>query len=159
MVLKPGMKFILFLFIFFVLTVTSCEKQCIKALTAFSLIGFSDAEADTIILRKFSKEGSFSQPLDTVLLEHIIFHRSDDTLSIVASPGFVTLLSNYNYEIFFPESATTFSITDIIEDQKTMTKGLFNCTKEACINSITGCTVNGQFTNSVDNQNLIYLKK
>lgn len=153
------MKFILFLFIFFVLAVMSCEKQCIKAQTAFSLIGFSDAEADTIILRKFSKQGSFAQPLDTVLLEHIIFHRSHDTLNIVASSGFVTLFSDYNYEIFFPGSAKLLTVTDIIENENTMNRGLFSCKKDACSNTITGYTVNGQVSHAVSFGDLIYLKK
>ena len=158
MALKPGMKFILFLLIFFVLAVTSCEKQCIKAQTAFSLIGFSDAEADTIILRKFSK-GSFSQPLDTVLLEHILFQRSHDTLNIVASPGFVTMFSDYNYEIFFPEPAKLLTITDIIENENTMNQDLFSCKKDACSNTITGYTVNGEVSDAVSFGYLIHLKK
>lgn len=153
------MRFIIFLLILFALPVTSCEKQCIKAEIDFALIGFSDAEADTIVLRRFEKNGSFAQPKDTVLLDNIQFSRRNDSLQIAAIAGYHYLTSDYNYQLFFPGASTVLTITDILENKNTMTKGLFNCTKEACINQITGYTINGQFSNSVVNNNLIYLKK
>ena len=152
------MKFILFFTLLLVLSVTSCEKQCIKANLRFGLVGFSDTEADTIILRRFTKI-SPSNPQDTFLFKQIQFSRRNDTLDMTGIPIDSYLESNYNYEVFFPEAGKLFAISAIQEDKKTMTKGLFNCTKEACINKITGYTVNGQFNNSIINQDMIYLKK
>lgn len=144
----------------FGLSVTSCEKPCTKSQTIFSLIGFADAEADTIILRRFTKGDSFSQPLDTVLLDNIQFDRSNDTLTIVAISGSASLLSDYNYQIFFPGAAKLLNVTDIIENENTATEGIFSCTKkDACMNTISGYTVNGQFNNTVESGYLIYLKK
>lgn len=149
------MRFILYLAIIFVLSVSSCEKECIVARLHFGLVGFTDAEADTIILRRFTK----NDLKDTFLFRQIEFTRSNDTLEMAGIPINSYLESNYNYEILFPESGKIFSITDIQEDQQTMTKGLFNCTKEACLNKITGYKVNGQFSTSIINFDLIYLKK
>ena len=153
------MKFILFLIIVFVLAITACEKQCIKASLRFSLIGFSDSEADTLILRRFNKNGSLFFLQDTFLFKQIQFTRSDDTLDMAGIPINSYLESNYKYEIVFPETGTLLTISDILEDKQTMTKGIFNCTKEACVNSIIGYTVNGQFSNSITDLDIIYLKK
>jgi hypothetical protein len=152
------MKFILFLTLILFLSVTSCEKQCINAILRFGLVGFSDTEADTIILRRFTKNSS-SNPPDTFLLKQIQFSRRNDTLDMTGIPIESQFESNYNYELFFPEAGKLFTISDIRENKETMTKGLFNCTKEACINTITGYTVNGQFSNSIIHSELIYLKK
>lgn len=111
-------------------------------------------------MRKFAKNNSFSQPLYTVLLDDIQFNRGNDTLTIVANSGAAILFSDYNYEIFFPEAAKLLTVTDIVENENTMTQGLFSCTKkDACSNTITSCTVNGQFSNAVSIGDLIYLKK
>lgn len=153
------MRLLLYLAIIFVLSVTSCEKPCTKAQAVFSLIGFTDSEADTIILRKFAKSSSFSIPLDTALLD-IRFNRSHDTLKAVSFTGDAILVSDYNYQVFFPESSQLITITDIIENENTATEGLLSCTKkDACMNNISGYTINGQF-NPIDNKfDLIYLKK
>ena len=153
------MRFILFLVIIFVLSVTSCEKPCTKAQPIFSLIGFTDTEADTIILRKFAKNGSFSTPLDTALLD-IRFNRSHDTLKAASFSGDAILFSDYNYQVFFPESSQLITITDIIENENTATEGLLSCTKkDACMNNISGYTINGQFKPMDNRFDLIYLKK
>jgi hypothetical protein len=140
------------------LSVTACEKQCINAKLRFGLIRFSDAEADTIILKRFTKNNP-SNPRDTFLFKNIEFIRSNDTLDMAGIPVDSYLESNYNYEIFFPGSGECITISDILENKETMTKGLFSCTKEACVNSIAGYTANGQFSNSIINFELIYLKK
>jgi len=152
------MKFIIFLALILILSVTSCEKQCIKANLRFGLVGFSDSEADTIILRRFTKN-SPSNPQDTFFFKQIEFSRRSDTLDMMGIPIDSYLESNYNYELFFPEGGRLITISDILENKETMTKGLFNCTKEACINTITGYTVNGQFSNSIIDSELIYIKK
>ena len=153
------MKFILFLTLILVLSVSSCEKHCIKTKLRFGLVGFSDSEVDTIILRRFNKIGSSFFLRDTFLFKQIQFTRSNDTLDMAGIPIDSYLESNYKYEIIFPEPGTLLNISDILEDKQTMTKGIFNCTKEACVNSITGYTVNGQFSNSIIDLDLIYLKK
>ena len=153
------MKFILFLTLILVLSVSSCEKHCIKTKLRFGLVGFSDSEADTIILRRFNKIGSSFFLRDTFLFKQLQFTRSNDTLDMAGIPIDSYLESNYKYEIAFPETGTLLTISDILEDKEKMTKGLFNCTKEACVNKINGYTVNGQFSSSIIGLDLIYLKK
>jgi hypothetical protein len=152
------MKFIIFFTLMLVLSVTSCESECAIANLRFSLVGFSDSEADTIILRRFLKNNS-STPMDTFAFKQIMFNRNNDTLEMAGIPVDSYFESNYNYEIFFPEGGKLFTISDIVEDKKTRNKSLFSCTKEYCSNAITGYTVNGQFSNSIIGWDLIYLKK
>jgi hypothetical protein len=152
------MKFILFLTLVFILSVTACEKECIVPELYFNLIGFSDTEADTIVLRRFEKNNS-STPIDTFAFDQIGFNRSNDTLEIASIPGNFSLRPEYNYEIYFPEGGRLIRVTDITEEKRSSNKGLFNCNKEQCLNGITGYTVDGQFSNAIVGWQYIYLKK
>jgi hypothetical protein len=159
MLSKVHMRYLLPALLFFLLSSTSCEKQCVKADINFRLIGFSEAEADTIIVRKFAKNSSFAQPLDTAFLDHIVYDRSNDTLKVTGIGGAAILFSEYNYQLFFPGSATLMTITDIHENEESDKRSMFDCNKSACVNTITSYTVNGQASNDGADINLIYLKK
>jgi hypothetical protein len=63
------MRLLLFLAVIFILCITACEQDCYPATLRFGLIGFSDDEADTLILRRLTKNGSSSQQLDTFLFK------------------------------------------------------------------------------------------
>jgi hypothetical protein len=92
--------------------IASCgEYACSKAEMQFGLVGFSDAESDTIILRRFEKNGSSSVLKDSFLLTNIWFQRNLDTLKMVGFPGSALLQSNYNYEIFFPAASKLITVT------------------------------------------------
>ena len=141
------------LLIVFTLLIASCgDYPCSKAELQFGLIGFSDTETDTIILRRFTKDGT---PKDTFLLNNIQFQRNQDTLRMVAFPGSAILESDYNYEIFFPSAAKLIHITDIKEEQ------LYRNPpgKVGCMNSISGYTLNGQATMNIVPFDVIYFTK
>ncbi len=147
-----------FFIIVFILFVTACEKQCVVPELYFSLIGFSDTEADTIILRRFEKNNS-STPIDTFAFHQLVINRSNDTLEIASMPVNLSLRTEYNYEIYFPEGGRLITVTNIIEEKRSSNKGLFNCNKEQCLNGITGYTVDGQFSTAIVGWQFIYLKK
>lgn len=139
----------------------SCgEYPCIKADLKFNLIGFSDQESDTIILRRYQKNS-------TVLKDSFVFNpanairfaRFGDTLFTIAYTSNALLQSDYDYQLFFPEARRMISITEINEVQSySKKKGLFNNTKEGCVNSIVSCSVDAVLT-SVIFPNQVYLRK
>lgn len=127
--------------------ISSCgESPCVKTELRYSLIGFSDAESDTIIIRRFTK--NTSQLTDTVLFDEanaIRFSRSNDTLTMGAYSSAALLESNYDYQLYFPQPNKVFNITDIFEEQLfEKNKGIFNTKKIICANRINSCMLNGQ---------------
>ena len=132
----------------------SCgEYQCSKADLRFGLIGFSDAEADTIILRRFDRMNNTLR--DTFLLENIRFNRKSDTLIMGAFPGTALMQSDYNYQVYLPASATLIKVTEINEEQRSIRRPFTD--KIGCVNFIRSCKLNDQSTPVNDND--VYLKK
>ena len=120
------------------------DYPCSKADLQFCLVDFSDSESDTIIIRRFVK-GNFSSLLDSFSISHINYARSNDTLEMVAFPGTALLQSDYDYEIYFPETGKLISVTEISEEQRYLKKkGIFSTTKEGCVNQITSYMQDGQ---------------
>jgi hypothetical protein len=132
----------------------SCEVACSKAELQFGLIGFSDTESDTIILRRFTKNGGGSTLIDTFLLAGIRYRRNQDSLTMVAFPGNAVLTSNYDYDIFFPGPGKLIRITDMNEEQLYMKpRG-----KVGCVNRISSYKLNGQLINNIT-FNITYFTK
>lgn len=133
----------------------SCkEYQCTKADLRFGLIGFSDTEADTIILRRFDKTNA-TLPTDTFLLINIQFERRSDTLSMVAFSSNALMQSDYNYEVFIPQAVSLIKVTEVNEEQRSIKLGLMD--KVGCVNFINTCKLNGQLNPVSSND--VYLRK
>jgi hypothetical protein len=134
----------------------SCgEYACSKAEMQFGLVGFSDAESDTIILRRFEKNGGRSVLKDTFLLTNIWFQRNLDTLKMVGFPGSALLQSDYNYEIFFPAASKLITIIDIKEEQLYIKpRG-----KVGCTNRIISYALDGRTTTNIVPYNVTYFTK
>ena len=121
--------------IFFVFTVILFALQncsttpCIKANLHFQLISFSDAESNSIILRRYNKGQNFSVLKDTTILQ-ISFSRSNDTLvqSSSSTPGLIT--SDYDHELYFPVANKIYRITEINEEENEIKHSLYHTTKE-----------------------------
>ena len=141
--------------------IASCgESPCAKGDLRYCLIGFSDAESDTIILRRFPKNSLAIK--DSFVFNQanpIRFARLTDTLIMVIYTSDVLLQSDYNYQIFFPGAGRVFDIGDIKEEQSYTKSGLFNTSKVGCINQITSCKVDGRSVSTINFPNTIYLKK
>ena len=152
--MRMKQKIFIFLALSAITLLFSCkEYQCSKADLRFGLIGFSDAEADTIILRRFDKTNP-ATPKDTFLLTER-FNRRSDTLEMVAFSSNALMQSDYTYEIIIPQSGSLIRITEIAEEQRSIRLGLTN--KIGCINFIRSCKLNDQSTPINDND--VYLKK
>ena len=124
---------------------SSCsDYPCSKASLQFGLVGFTEAEADSIIIKKFAKNNPGILE-DSVMIDHIGYRRINDTLDMVAIPGNALLESSSDYEIFFPANSLLFRVTAIEEEQLYhKKKGIFSTTKEGCENHIIGYRLNNQ---------------
>lgn len=133
------------------------STPCSPGNLSFGLVGFTDPESRDIIVRRFSKGRNFSARIDTFNFQ-AAFTRSNDTLEVSSLTGHVSLLSNYDYEIYFPVANRLYRMTainEIISEQK---HSIFNPKKDLCINEITDLTINNQFTRTV-RFNRFYLVK
>lgn len=140
------------------ITLTSCSTySCSKATLVFNLVGFSDTEADTIIIRRFEKNNSITAK-DSFLVDHISFQRNRDTLRMGAFPSTATLESNFNYELFFPETGKLIRISDIHEEQSEKKTGLFNTDKVGCENRLLSYKKDGQLI-PVNEFNYTYISR
>lgn len=130
--------------LFFLPLLYSCSCPCAKAELTFGLVGFSDSEADTIILRKFNKNSNFTSLKDTVAfwVDEIRFDRSNDTLLPVAYTSDAVLESAFDYEFYFPQSQSLFRISEIKEEKEEQNCGIFSANKVGCSNVITSCKIN-----------------
>jgi hypothetical protein len=157
--LMMRLAIILMLFILLPDLFISCSTQCAcdKALISFNLVSFTDSEANTIILRRFNKDGQFSSPLDSAQIFDT-FNRSGDSLIVTSSNG-PAMTSSNDYELYFPTTNITVKISDIIEDaQEEKCGGLFGSSKAQCVNKILSYKQNGTLSQVYTN-NFIYITK
>jgi len=145
--------FIPFIFIF----IYSCYSYpCITGELHFGLIGFTDSDADTMIIRRFVKNSG--QQKDSFFVKDNVYTRYADTLIIVTSTSAVVLSPEYDYHIYFPGPDRLLKISGITEDQRSIRKNI-GCTKEGCINRITGYTINDIRVNIISGYNRTYFRK
>jgi hypothetical protein len=142
--------------------VSSCgESPCVKTELRYSLIGFTDAESDTIILRRFIK--NTSQLKDTFFFDEgnpLRFSRTNDTLRMAAISSTALLESNYDYQLYFPQPNRLFNIRDIFEEKLfEKNNGIFNTKKIICANRINSCRLNGHLVNFTDWNEPVYLHR
>ena len=140
---------------------SSCGKYpCGKASLQYALIGFTDAESDSLILRRFNKNGTAVK--DSFIFganNPIRYWRQSDTLHMASFTSDALLESAYDYQLFFPLAGKIYTITEINETESFGNKGLFSMDKTYCINPVSSYTVNGQTVNSLLHFNIIYLSK
>ena len=151
-------KLILLLLISSVLLFACGTYPCKKASSSFSLIGYTDAESDPIILRRFSKGSGFATLHDTLIINkgNSHFQRQTDTVHILHSiDSDHDITSTYDYEVFLPNASRTYRLTEVVED---IQQGKNRGTKEHCLNPITSYKLNGQLLYN-PNFPFIYLRK
>ena len=135
----------------------SCYNYpCITGELRFGLIGFTDADADTMIIRRFVKNSG--QQKNSFFINDNVYRRYADTLKIVASTSAVVLSPEYDYNIYFPGPDKLLKISAITEEQRSIRKNM-GCTKEGCINRITGYTINDVRVNIISGYDRTYFRK
>ncbi len=148
----PGLLAIFFLI--------SCSRQpCQMANSIPALVSFSQAETDTVVVRRFSKATNFTTLKDTFLLTsaNSNFQRMNDTTLLLQSIDQNNIITSiYDYEIFIPKANRLFKISDVIEKIQTATSGV---NKVGCINPITSYKINGQLITPTSYFGYVYLNK
>lgn len=120
------------------------------------LVGFTQQEADTIVLKKYEKGKGFAAQIDSLVIDENVTHfsLSQDTLKITSTIGTTNLLSKYDYLIRIPSTNSVFYITEMNEPQQEGRKSRY---KVMCGNSIQSCKINGTATQI--KHDYLYLKK
>lgn len=140
---------------------TSCgDYPCGKGSSSIALIGFNEAESDTVIVKRFVKATGFTDLHDSILLTKSgnYFYLMHDTLRISYSDnsGYGIVTSYFDYKVFLPATGRIFSITEVTEDVK---YGRNNGQKVYCINPLTSYKIDGQQVSSTNYADVIYLDK
>lgn len=138
----------------------SSEYECTRADIYFSLVGFTDNEAKSVILRRMTK-GS-SQIIDTFHYKDpysLQFSRINDTLKLRTIPLSAILESDYDYQFYIPASNSVYTVTEINESKNSIRKSIFRPTKEGCINNVNSYKLNGVTITNTEFTTVIYLKK
>ncbi|MBI5372943.1 MAG: hypothetical protein HZA79_13055 [Sphingobacteriales bacterium] len=119
------------------------RTPCFNASLGFGLVSFTDAEADTIILRRFAKNRNFTILIDTVPLQ-MGFTRKQDTLEAASVTSGGLIYSSYDYELYFPGAAKTCRLTEITEEFREIRHSIFNNVKVGCENRIGSLKLDNQ---------------
>ncbi len=137
----------------------SCVSPCSRANLFIGLISFTDAESDSLILRRFIKAKDFTELKDTFLLSRATgnFQRQHDTILVFQFlEGSDGITSSYDYELLIPKTNAVFKISDISEDIMYNHSGT---RKLGCINPVTSYGLNGQLISNDNYNEIIYIKK
>lgn len=128
---------------------SSCgSTPCSPGYLRYGLVGFSDAEAGDIIIRRYPKGNNFINKLDSVIVQ-AGFTRTNDTLELTSIRSDAVLLSIFDYEMVFGTAGRIYRITNIHEEYNEQKNSIFHRNKDLCINKITDLTINGQFTKTI----------
>jgi hypothetical protein len=138
---------------------SSCGKaHCGKASFTLGLIKFTDAESDTIIVKRFNKGTNFSSLHDSVFVDKLNsqFQRSSDTIIVYYYTSEGQLLTeDYDHEIVLPGSPRVFRLADIAYTNEYEPSG----EKVMCIAKIDSYKIDGQLKNPSNQGNFIFITK
>lgn len=148
------MKYItvIFLFAFF-----SCTYPCVPSNgLQIQLVGFTQQEAKTIILKKYEKGKAFTTLIDSLIIDSNVsrYIQRNDTLKVAYSTNTANLLSKFDYLVGIPSTNSVFYITEMNEPQQEGRKSRY---KVMCGNAIQSCKING--TATPIKFDYLYLKK
>jgi hypothetical protein len=111
------------LFIFTVVAIGGCckEKECIQSYLSIGAIRFSKSELDTVVVKRFNRDGV--TPVDTLLLalEKNSFHHAmgrDTTIIFIIEP-IDYIKAGFDYKVSIPAAGRVVTVTDFTEVQGT----------------------------------------
>src|SRR5690242_11793800 len=138
----------------------SCgHDPCGDASSHIGFINFTLEETDTVIIRRFIKGSGFAALHDSMMItqSNANLQRQDDTLLVLSSFNDGKMItSDYDFEIYLPQTNNVYKISDIKED---ILYGSKTGQKVYCINPITSYKLNGEFIKVDPLYQPIYLTK
>ena len=143
--------------------ISSCKKDfpCLEPHPILKFVAFTDAETDSIVLKKYVKSSNFSSLVDSTIIDqsNSTYEKSNDTLHIfTANGGDYPLDIQFEYEVSLPAVSRVFKITGITEQQTEIRKGV-SLDKTVCINPVISYILDGQTISGLPNYPFIYLDK
>jgi hypothetical protein len=139
----------------------SCGKySCQRSIgLRLAFVSFTQAETDTIILKRYVKGTNLSQQIDSAMIDTTLIKYTARGDTLYPSELHVQTLLNslYDYQVVIPGANKTFTITDIEEEEKSVRRGLLSSTKDLCYNPIRAYTLNGSRKTVILNREVAYL--
>jgi len=125
-------------------TFCSCTSTpCASGSFHFGLVGFTQAEADTIVVRRYFIGNNFTNMADSFMLQPGL-RAQQDTLEINSLHILSTyLIAGYDYQLIFPSAGRTIRLTDINEEKREVKHSIFSNVKIGCENTISGMKADG----------------
>ncbi len=149
---------IIILFVFLTLMLISCSKEydCADAQIQPAFIGFTIADIDTFILKKFNPNDNYQNQVDSFVVKYGYngsYQTFHDTTTIFITDGKNGIKAGYDWQLFIPAKNKTILVTDIVSEKKTgkCGSGIFSMDKFGCY-----CT-NKIFSAKQDNQIITFL--
>ena len=138
----------------------SCGRYpCGNASSFIGLVNFTEAESDTIIIRRFSKGTDFTALQDSMVITQFnanLQRQHDTMLVLFPFDGNEIITSDYDFEIFLPATNSHYKLTAITEDIRYGSKA---GAKIYCINPITSYKLDGELIKVSRYYQPIYLRK
>ena len=151
---------VLFIIFFAGFMINSCgHYPCGDASSLIGLVNFTEAESDTIIVRRFTKGSDFTALHDSAIItnNNANLQRQFDTVRVLFNfEGNEFITSEYDFQIFLPATNNLYELTDIAEDIRYGSKA---GQKVYCINPITSYKLNGELIKLNPFYQPIYLTK
>jgi hypothetical protein len=139
----------------------ACEKYpCQRSIgMRLAFVSFTQAQTDTIVVKRFIKGTNFGQLLDSAVVDTALvkYTNRGDTLFPSELHAETLLTSLYDYQVLIPDGKRTFTITDITEEQKKGRAGFLSPARDACYNPIRAYTLNGSTKTVEANREVVYL--
>jgi hypothetical protein len=112
----------------------------------FTPVGFTRAELDTIVIRKFAKGQIPAGLIDSLVLDSSTNHYEFSATGDTARPGPIyvgqLMHSGYDYQIYFPSANKLVTVAEIYEPQQRRHK-TFPRDESFCGNRIQSCQLDG----------------
>lgn len=148
MTIKNSILFLLGAFLF-----AGCTREydCADSTIQTAFIGFSSADIDTLVLRKFKANDNYQHIIDSFLITYGYsghYQTSGDTTTVFVADGKNGIKQDYDWQIFIPAMNKTVFVSEIVGENRTgkCGSGLFSMDKFGCT-----CT-NNIFSAKKDNQ-------
>lgn len=130
----------------FIVIVSShaCKKcDCIDENLSPNFVSFDSSEIDTIVIRKYFKDNSFNDLIDTASFfvnQSYGIKKNGDTLSFPYRSGDFSVSADFDWIIFLPSTNTSMKISNIVSPKTSMACG---SSKVQCLNPVESMEING----------------
>jgi hypothetical protein len=135
-----------------VVLLSGCSTQfdCEDTPVAAIFVGYSKADIDTLVLRKFQAGNNFQQLLDTLIVtngNNTYYQIPGDTITVVSSRW---VKVGYDWQLYIPAKNKTILLTDIVSEKETGKCGRMPVSNKKdciCYNKVFSMKMDGQAIN------------